>query len=54
MRRYKTARKKPTSGALDERTLKELKALTDHQGIPSQVLMPVFILRGIESMKESS
>jgi predicted DNA binding CopG/RHH family protein len=54
MRRYKTARKKPTSVALDERTLKELKTLAAHQGIPYQVLMRVFILRGIESMKQAS
>ena len=54
MRRYKTARKKPTSVALDERTLKELKALAAHQGIPYQVLMRVFILRGLESMKQAS
>jgi predicted DNA binding CopG/RHH family protein len=40
--------------ALDERTLKELKALAAHQGIPYQVLMRVFILRGIESMKQAS
>lgn len=54
MRRYKTARKKPTSVALDERTIKELKSLAAHQGIPYQVLMRVFILRGIESMKQAS
>jgi predicted DNA binding CopG/RHH family protein len=54
MRRYKTAREKPTSVTLDERTLKELKALAAHQGIPYQALMRVFILRGIESMKQAS
>lgn len=54
MRRYKTARKKPTSVALDKRTLKDLKALAAHQGIPYQVLMRVFILRAVESMKQVS
>jgi len=54
MRRYKTARQKPTSVALDKRTLKELKALAAHQSIPYQVLMRVFILSGIESMKQAS
>ena len=54
MRRYKTARKRPTSVALDERTLQEVKALAAHQGIPYQVLMRVFILRGIESRKQAS
>ena len=54
MRRHKRTRKKPVSVALDERTLKELKALATRQGIPYQVLMRVFILRGIESMKQAS
>lgn len=54
MQQYKTARKKPTSVALDECTLKDLKALAAHHGIPYQVLMRVFILRGIESMKQAS
>lgn len=54
MRRYKTARKERTSVALDKRTLKDLKALAAHQGIPYQVLMRVFILRGVESMKQVS
>ncbi|WHZ29154.1 MAG: hypothetical protein OJF51_003955 [Nitrospira sp.] len=54
MRRYKTARKKPASVALDERTLQELTALADQQSISYQALMRVFILRGIESMKQTS
>jgi predicted DNA binding CopG/RHH family protein len=40
--------------AIDERTLQELKALAAHQGIPYQILMRVFILHGIESMKQAS
>jgi hypothetical protein len=48
MRRHKTARKKPTSVALDERTLQELKAVSDQQSISYQALIRVFILRGIE------
>ena len=40
--------------ALDERALPELKALAAHQGILYQILMRVFILRGIESMKQAS
>jgi hypothetical protein len=31
-----------------------MKALAAHQGIPYQILMRVFILRGIESMKQAS
>ncbi len=54
MRRHKTARRKPTSVALDECTLKDLKALAAHHGIPYQVLMRIFILRGIEGMKQVS
>ena len=40
--------------ALDECTLQELKALAAQQDIPYQILMRVFILRGIESMKQAS
>jgi hypothetical protein len=54
VRRYKTASKKPTSVALDKLTLKELTALAAHQDIPYLVLRRIFILRGIESMKQAA
>lgn len=53
MRRYKDSRKKPTSVALDETTIKELKAVAEKQGIPYQVLIRVFILDGLERLKRA-
>ncbi|MBI2340031.1 MAG: hypothetical protein HYU99_06690 [Deltaproteobacteria bacterium] len=54
MKRYKNARKKPTSVALDEATISELKQLAETQGIPYQVLIRVFILDGLERMKKAA
>jgi len=54
MRRHKDSKKKPTSVALDETTIQELKALAETQGIPYQVLIRVFILDGLERMKRAS
>lgn len=47
MKRFKNAPKKPTSVALDDKTVKELKILAAKQGIPYQVLIRVFILDGL-------
>lgn len=52
MKRYKNAPKKPTSVALDDKTVKELKALAAKQGIPYQVLIRVFILDGLSKFKK--
>ncbi len=52
MKRYKDLRKKPTSVALDEKTIQELKAVAEKQGIPYQVLIRVFILDGLERLKK--
>jgi predicted DNA binding CopG/RHH family protein len=54
MKRYKDAKKKPTSVALDEITIQELKRMADKQGIPYQVLIRVFILDGLERMKRAA
>jgi predicted DNA binding CopG/RHH family protein len=54
MRRYKDSRKKPTSVALDETTIQELKKLAAKQGIPYQVLIRVFILDGLERTKKAA
>ena len=54
MKRYKDSKKKPTSVALDETTIQELKRLADKQGIPYQVLIRVFILDGLERMKRAA
>lgn len=54
MKRYKHARKKPTSVALDVTTIGELKRTAGKQGIPYQVLMRVFILDGLERLKKTA
>lgn len=54
MRRFKDAPKKPTSVALDETTIQELKNLAELQGIPYQVLIRVFILDGLQRLKKVS
>ena len=54
LKRHKEARKKPTSVALDETTIKELKTVAETQGIPYQVLIRVFILDGLNRVKKAS
>lgn len=54
MKRFKSSPKKPTSVALDETTIQELKAIADIQGIPYQVLIRVFILDGLDRLKKSA
>ena len=54
MKRYKSSPKKPTSVALDDITINELKAVAEIQGIPYQVLIRVFILDGLERLKKAA
>ncbi|MBC7714020.1 MAG: hypothetical protein H7177_11820 [Rhizobacter sp.] len=54
MRRFKDSPKKPTSVALDQETIDELKAIADKNGIPYQVLIRVFILDGLDRIKKSA
>jgi predicted DNA binding CopG/RHH family protein len=54
MKRYKAAPKKPTSVALDEKTIEELKTVAEAQGIPYQVLIRVFILDGLDRLKKTA
>ncbi|MGE3757052.1 MAG: hypothetical protein AB7H97_04810 [Pseudobdellovibrionaceae bacterium] len=54
MKCYKDSRKKPTSVALDETTIQELKAVAEKQRIPYQVLIRVFILDGLERLKKAA
>ena len=54
MKRYKDSKKKPTSVALDETTIDELKRQAEKQGIHYQVLIRVFILDGLDRMKKAS
>jgi predicted DNA binding CopG/RHH family protein len=46
-KRLKKSRKLPTSVALEESTINELKALAVWRGVPYQVLMRMFILDGL-------
>jgi len=54
MKRFKNSPKKPTSVALDETTINELKVVAEAQGIPYQVLIRVFILDGLDKLKKAS
>lgn len=54
MKRYRNAPKKPTSVALDEVTIRELKEVADKHGIQYQVLIRVFILDGLERLKRAA
>ena len=51
MSRLKGARRKPTSIALEEEAIKELKALAEERGVPYQVLMRLLIADGIRRLK---
>lgn len=48
------AKKRPTSVALDESTINELKALAEVKGIPYQVLMRSYILEGLRKDKKAT
>ena len=50
-KRLKKSRKLPTSIALEERTINELKALAEWRGVPYQVLMRMFILDGLRKLQ---
>lgn len=51
MRRLKGARRKPTSIALEEEILEELKDIADSKGVPYQVLMRLLIVEGLKRLK---
>ncbi len=51
MRRLQGARRKPTSIALEEDLIKELKKIADKKGIPYQVLMRLLIADGLKRLK---
>jgi predicted DNA binding CopG/RHH family protein len=53
MRRLKGSRRKPTSIALEEALLKELKEVADKKGVPYQVLMRLLITDGLKRLKAS-
>lgn len=54
MSRLKGARRKPTSIALEEEIIQELKGLADRQGVPYQVLMRLLIVDGVRRLKRAS
>lgn len=51
MSRLKGARRKPTSIALEEELLNELKEVAASKGIPYQVLMRLLIADGLKKLK---
>jgi len=53
MSRLKGSRRKPTSIALEEELLEELRAVAQKKGIPYQVLMRLLIAEGLKRVKGS-
>ena len=53
-REDRIAKKKPTSVALNEETIEDLKKLAEIRGIPYQVLMRSYIIEGLRKDKKSS
>ncbi len=51
MSRLKGSRRKPTSVALEEDLLKELKSLANKRGVPYQVLIRLLITDGVKRLK---
>ena len=47
-------KKKPTSVALDEKTIKDLKKIAGKLEVPYQVLMRMFIMEGLKKMKNAA
>ena len=54
MNRLKGSRRKPTSVALEEELIEELKSLADKGGVPYQVLMRLLIADGIKRLKKAA
>jgi predicted DNA binding CopG/RHH family protein len=50
-KRLKKRRKLPTSIALEDETVKELKVLAESRGVPYQILMRMFILEGLHNWR---
>jgi predicted DNA binding CopG/RHH family protein len=51
MKRLKGARRKPTSIALEDELLAEIKSLADKRGLPYQILMRLLIADGVRRLK---
>jgi predicted DNA binding CopG/RHH family protein len=52
-KRAATARKQPTSVALDPQLIAELKSEATARGVPYQVLMRMFIVEGFKRLKRA-
>ena len=52
MSRSKGTRRKPTSVALEEELIKELKSVATKRGVPYQVLMRLLIADGLKRLKD--
>lgn len=53
MSRLKEGRRIPTSIALDENTINDLKKLASEYGVPYQVLMRTLLVNSISLLKEN-
>ncbi len=53
MKRLKGARRKPTSIALEEELLRELKSVALDKGLPYQVFMRLLIADGLRRFKKA-
>ena len=51
MSRLKGSRRKPTSVALEEELIQELKSLAHKRGVPYQILMRLLIADGVRRLK---
>lgn len=54
MSRLKGARRKPTSIALEEDVIRELKTLAKERGVPYQILMRLLIADGVKRLKKAA
>lgn len=54
MSRLKGARRKPTSVALEEELIEELKSIALKRGVPYQVLMRLLIADGVKRLKDAA
>ena len=54
MSRLKGARRRPTSIALEDEMIKELKQVAQQRGMPYQVLMRLLIADGIKRLKKAA
>ena len=53
-KRLKKKRKLPTSVALEEETIAELKKVAEVRGVPYQILMRMFILEGLNNLRTAA